>query len=147
MDGMTLLEEARAAGLTVRVDGARLVVRGPRAAEAMARRLLERKVEVLAALATPITAQPAGQPPCAQLVVDPADCQHVDVEEIPTFDGYFNRRCRHCGQWLRCRKAGALAENPGPGLPRRCSSCDPADANDTSPEPKPGTVQGRLPGL
>ena len=147
MDGMTLLEEARAAGLTVLADGTRLVVRGPRAAEAMARRLLERKVEVLAALAAPIAARSAGQPPAVVVAVDPSDCQHADVEEIPTFDGYFNRRCRHCGRWLRCRKAGALAENPGPGLSRRCGSCDPAEATNTSPEPRPETVQGRLPGL
>jgi hypothetical protein len=50
MDGLTLLSEAVAAGLTVRVDGDRLVIRGPKAADAMARRLLEHKPEVLAAL-------------------------------------------------------------------------------------------------
>ena len=46
-----LLKEARDAGLTVRVDGERLVVRGPRSAEAMARHVLDRKPEVLAVLA------------------------------------------------------------------------------------------------
>ena len=51
MAGLTLLEEARAAGLTVRADGDRLVVRGPKWGEPLARALLARKAEVLAALA------------------------------------------------------------------------------------------------
>jgi hypothetical protein len=50
MDGVRLLAEARANGLRVRADGDRLVIRGPRRAEAVAKRLLERKREVLAAL-------------------------------------------------------------------------------------------------
>ena len=50
MDGLTLLSDATAAGLTVRANAGRLVIRGPRAAEAVARRLLEHKAEVLAAL-------------------------------------------------------------------------------------------------
>jgi hypothetical protein len=50
MDSMTLLAEARTAGIQVLADGDRLVVRGPRAAEALARRLLEHKAEVLARL-------------------------------------------------------------------------------------------------
>ena len=53
MDGLTLLREARAAGLTVAADGARLCIRGPRQAEAVARRLLAHKAAVLAALAAP----------------------------------------------------------------------------------------------
>ena len=32
MDGLTILNEARAAGLEIKVDGDRLVVRGPRSA-------------------------------------------------------------------------------------------------------------------
>jgi len=50
MDGLTLLSEATAAGLTIRVDGDRLVIRGPKTADAVARRLLEHKPEVVAAL-------------------------------------------------------------------------------------------------
>lgn len=46
-----LLEEARTAGLSVGVDGERLVVRGARVHEELARQLLERKAEVLGALA------------------------------------------------------------------------------------------------
>ena len=51
MDGMTLLGEARAAGLDVQAQGNRLVIRGPRRAECVARRLLAHKTLVLAALA------------------------------------------------------------------------------------------------
>ena len=47
MDSVTLLADAQAAGLSVRAAGDRLVVRGPRAAEHLARRLLARKEEVL----------------------------------------------------------------------------------------------------
>ena len=47
MDSVTLLADAQAAGLSVHAAGDRLVVRGPRAAEHLARRLLARKEEVL----------------------------------------------------------------------------------------------------
>lgn len=50
MDGMSLLREARAAGLLVMVHGDQLVVRGPRRAEAVAQRLLDHKAEIVAAL-------------------------------------------------------------------------------------------------
>ncbi len=46
-----LLSEAEAAGLAVLTEGERLVLRGPRSAERIARSLLEHKQEVLAALA------------------------------------------------------------------------------------------------
>jgi hypothetical protein len=51
MDGLSLLREARRVGLDVDVDGDHLVVRGPRRLEPVARRLLERKQQVLQALA------------------------------------------------------------------------------------------------
>src|SRR5512136_2848221 len=60
MDGLALLSEATAAGLTVLADGDRLVVRGPRFAEPMARRLLEHKAAVLAALDAELAARFAG---------------------------------------------------------------------------------------
>ena len=47
---MSLLEEARAAGLTVKVEGEKLVVRGPRDAEHIALQLLESKPRVIAIL-------------------------------------------------------------------------------------------------
>jgi hypothetical protein len=46
----SLLNQATAAGLTLAVEGDRLVVRGPREAGELARLLLARKREVIAAL-------------------------------------------------------------------------------------------------
>lgn len=50
MDGLTLILRARAAGLTVRADGHRLVIRGPRHAERFAAALLAANPEVMAVL-------------------------------------------------------------------------------------------------
>jgi hypothetical protein len=47
-----LLAEAEAAGLSVRVEGEKLVVRGPRKAEELVRVILRRKAEVMAWLAS-----------------------------------------------------------------------------------------------
>ena len=51
MDGLILLNRAREAGLAVEADGNKLLIRGPRRAEPVARLLIEHKPEVLAALA------------------------------------------------------------------------------------------------
>jgi hypothetical protein len=58
MDGLTLLAEARAAGLTVTADRNQLVIRGPRRAEDTARRLLANKSLVLNALAAAVPPGP-----------------------------------------------------------------------------------------
>ena len=50
MDGLTLLSEAGAAGLTILAAGDRLIIRGPKSADVVARRLLAHKAMVLAAL-------------------------------------------------------------------------------------------------
>ena len=50
MDSLSLLAVAREAGLAVRADGDKLVVRGPRAAEALAREILEHKAELMIVL-------------------------------------------------------------------------------------------------
>jgi hypothetical protein len=73
MDGLTLLKEAQAAGLTVEVQGNRLYLRGPRRAEPIARRLLAHKSEVLVAL----TARPALTP-----AVLPARALVLRVEDL-----------------------------------------------------------------
>jgi len=51
MDGLSLLAEARAAGLTVRVAGDKLVIRGPRRATSVAEKLLAHKADVMQSLA------------------------------------------------------------------------------------------------
>lgn len=52
-----LLDQAQKAGLTVKVHADRLVVEGPRSAEPIARRLLDLKAEVVAALAGQIESE------------------------------------------------------------------------------------------
>src|SRR5436309_100761 len=59
MDGLTLLHKARAAGLEVKTDGAKLIIRGPKKAEAVALELLAHKSAVLAALTIPQDHLPA----------------------------------------------------------------------------------------
>src|SRR5262245_54532289 len=51
MDGLSLLTEARTAGLTLTAEAGRLVIRGPNRADATARKLLGEKPAILAALA------------------------------------------------------------------------------------------------
>jgi hypothetical protein len=72
-DAMTieaLLAAAAAAGVEVRVEGERLTIRGPRTAEALGHALLERKGEVLMALAArrpatlPCPSPPRGNAGC-----------------------------------------------------------------------------------
>jgi hypothetical protein len=58
MDGLALLVEAHAAGLTVMSDGDRLVIAGPRAAGPVAVRLLDAKPLVLVALTQKPTCKP-----------------------------------------------------------------------------------------
>jgi len=50
MGGLMLLTRAQEAGLTVTVDAGRLVLRGPKTADALARTVLANKAAVLAAL-------------------------------------------------------------------------------------------------
>lgn len=50
MDGLTLLSEARRAGLQVRADGDKLVIGGPKRLEPLALRLIAAKPTIMAAL-------------------------------------------------------------------------------------------------
>jgi hypothetical protein len=70
-----LLAKARAAGLTIRVDGERLVVRGPRSAADLGKMLVSRKAEVLAALRD----VPAGWDEALALEVQAAVNARLDV--------------------------------------------------------------------
>jgi hypothetical protein len=65
MGSLTLLDQARAAGLSVAAVGDRLVIRGPRRAEPIACELMGRKAEVLALLVAPAepTLEPEGELP------------------------------------------------------------------------------------
>ena len=61
MEGLDLLQRAQAAGLDMSVDGATLVIRGPRSADALARELLTHKGHLLTLLARQ-DASPDGLP-------------------------------------------------------------------------------------
>ena len=50
MDCLTLLEQAKNNGLEVKVDGDKLIVRGPKSQEELAKALLARKAEIIEAL-------------------------------------------------------------------------------------------------
>lgn len=85
MDVVTLLREAEIAGLQVRTDGDKLIVRGPRSLESLARKLLERKADVLplltrkeATYGPDVAADVAVPCPGAQPVAEPA--RPVDPE-------------------------------------------------------------------
>jgi hypothetical protein len=59
--GLTLIQEAREAGLSLRPEGDNLIIRGPKAAEPLVRRLIENKPAVMDALTMPT--QPSPPPP------------------------------------------------------------------------------------
>jgi hypothetical protein len=85
MGALKLLEEARSAGLKLRAEGDRLVIRGPKSAEPLAIALLDRKEEILPflqeQLGAPIQPKPEPRP------------FHDDGRE--TADAW---PCPHCGQ-------------------------------------------------
>jgi hypothetical protein len=67
---LTLLDQAHDSGLSLTVDADRLIIRGPRRAEAIARELMSRKAEVLALLAGS-TAGIDAHPPAAPVALEP----------------------------------------------------------------------------
>lgn len=93
MDGVGLLAVARRAGLTVVADGDRLRIRGPRRSEPIARRLLEQKSLVLAALPSSPPGPTAGPVPVYDREIAVADLPvdwRLEFEEraaIREFDG------------------------------------------------------------
>jgi hypothetical protein len=110
VDGMTLLEEARVAGLEVTAEGDRLIVRGPRSAESLAKTLLEHKSELIvilrmkdAEVACRVQAMLAQIPDngpipflVAREAVEPqAGCCLSCGESLGTGDRY---RCTPCGR-------------------------------------------------
>jgi hypothetical protein len=73
MDGMTLLQEARVAGLTVALEGDQLKIRGPKCADGIARKLIANKQEVVSALAATNTRRiPSPPSPASHACSEPA---------------------------------------------------------------------------
>jgi hypothetical protein len=97
MEGLILLNRAREAGLAVAAEGDKLVIRGPRRAESLARLLIEHKPEVLAALA------PVMPPP--DLRVDGFD--PVDGSDPAWWRRHFKIRTIHWALSGRRRKGEA----------------------------------------
>jgi hypothetical protein len=101
MVGMTLLDEARTAGQTLRADGGKLVIRGPASAEPLVRRLLANKAAVLSALAP----MPDAAPAAGRCKLAPAEpvcrCGSVRWRDVPIHAGQSVRRdCGRCGRFL-----------------------------------------------
>jgi hypothetical protein len=128
MDGLaSLLVEARCSGLTVQVEGERLVVRGPRSATAVATQLLARKAEVLASLTSEEAAVQERMDTLRPLVprsgpipfllvrpqqeVQPGCCPSCGEPLEPT-DRY---RCRFCVEAVRRVLAQVEAERRAAG--------------------------------
>jgi hypothetical protein len=110
---LTILQRARLAGLSVRAQGDRLLVRGPRRLEALARELIDRKGEVMAALAEE-----------KQTAWEDAVPLELGDFKIRTLDDLLSsetdqprRRCYACrnARWWRLKRGG----------PWTCGRCHP----------------------
>jgi hypothetical protein len=82
MDGLTLLAEASAAGLTVEAVGDRLVVGGPKRAASLAQRLLDQKPAVMKVLQVPAGQQPVPEPAVEVPVTSLATTTEITAEPL-----------------------------------------------------------------
>ncbi len=95
MDGLTLLQSARDAGLRVEATGDKLLIRGPKHAEPVVRLIAEHKAMVLAALAMPgAVALPYEDEPGSE---HPCGTRRGKVEARAK--GIFLHYCVACGRW------------------------------------------------
>src|SRR5919198_567597 len=106
MGGLSLLERARSAGLQVSAEGGRLVVRGPRRAEPVARELLAHKVDVVRLLT------------CSGLEAEDAACMPNEAAPQTAQFPFAVRWSRERG-WLEVRDSftGAWHEVPAEQCP------------------------------
>jgi hypothetical protein len=105
MDGLTLIRQARSVGLSVHLDGDRLVVRGPKSAGEIAKRLLENKPLVVAALKEPskpvASIPPAALPPLPFPSGPRCRCGCQQSVDVPIHGGQSIRRdCQKCGRFI-----------------------------------------------
>jgi len=97
MDGVDLILEAERAGLTVHARGDKLVVRGPKRLEPLAKALLANKPLIMSALRN--MAAPVPEPP----TIGPTCPRHLrgGVVDVPIHGGLSVRRdCRQCGRFI-----------------------------------------------
>jgi ribosomal protein L37AE/L43A len=104
---LTLLDRARRQGLDVFLDGERLVVRGPRRAEALAQQILARKAAAIAGLRS---ARPVERP-----ATDDAGCADGPLPSVA--------RCSSCDE--------PDFVSPQAGIAWRCARCGPSDPPPT----------------
>src|SRR5271166_3348965 len=107
MDGLTLLQRARDAGLRVEVAGSKLLIRGPKRAEPVVQLLAEHKAEVIAVLAKP--AYEAGllspSPRFERVAVLAEDEPRLDMPcagrrgRVQELDRAFLHFCCRCGRF------------------------------------------------
>lgn len=93
----TLLADAHTAGLTVQAADGKLLVRGPKSAEPVVRRLMERKTDVLSRLSR-------ADKPCR--------CGSTQYVDVPISEGRIRRDCRNCGRfrsWAKWYEQGTKA--------------------------------------
>ncbi len=138
-----LLQQARIAGVLVRVEGERLVLRGQRSAQPLMRELLAHKVAVLAALRSPFRRvvhggiQKAGEPgPATSARADPL----VDLEAALRAHDWYYSFTDDPG----VRRRGEESERRLLELTR---NCDPAAARALWQRHHPGPDTPASPGL
>jgi site-specific DNA-methyltransferase (adenine-specific) len=142
MGKLTLLDRARAAGLTVTAKGDRLVIKGPRRAEPVARMLLARKYEVMIELRTAgatspnVTCDDEARPAeaAAPTQYQCATCEDSG-EVVP--DAFGDRE--PWPRWIE-RTGGNPLIHPLP-----CPSCRPAARPPAASTTRTREEQGRLP--
>jgi ribosomal protein L40E len=117
MDVLTLLREARAAGLHLRADGDNLVVEGPRTAAPIVEKLRQHKADILAALGAPCC------PACGRRNGPPIDiadgCQahHITPEMTARWWALAQEMDRTVS-WCHC------CGGPSPNGALRCRRCE-----------------------
>jgi hypothetical protein len=152
VDGITLVHQARAAGMTLRAEGNKLVIRGPESAEPIVDALREHKVEVLALLASEEVAGRVealrGQVPAHGPIVVPP------VRPGLQWAGVASRTCSLCGDPLPadrqfrcepCVRAVAAVLNEvrdGAEVASDGESCDRSDQSDNRVEPPANGTMG-----
>lgn len=94
MDGLSLLCQARSAGLEVQAKDGKLVIRGPRRAESIANELLARKIEIM-----PLLARSA-------CVCNPPPSQAEYGAMAQAGCGPDHERCDACGYRWQCKLCG-----------------------------------------
>jgi len=115
MEGLTLLQEAREAGLQIAVVGDSLEITGPKSAAPIVERIRQHKPEVLAALACCLACGRRAGPPLD--VSDGCESHHVTPEQVAHW-------------WALAQEMGATVSychccaGPAPSQALRCRRCE-----------------------